>query len=64
MKRYEDEEPNEEGIDAVSQGDVADQIVVGAVLKPEVNTPDTLLSLVHQLLVQIQTMIENFFRGC
>ena len=48
----------------MSQGDVADQTVVGAVLKPEVNTPDTLLSPGRQLLVQIQTIIEKLFGGC
>ena len=53
LKRYEDEKSNEEGIDAVSQGDVADQLVFGAVLKPLVNTPHTVLCPGCHLLVQI-----------
>ena len=48
----------------MSQGDVADQIVVGAVLEPLVNTPDALRSLGCHLLVQTQTFIEKCFRGC
>ena len=64
LKRCEDEESNEEGIDAVRQGDVADQIVVGAVLKPVVHTPDTLLCPGSHLLVQVQTLIEKLWRGC